>query len=136
MFSPTLFYDYYSANKWDIIDLFFIKIKAFLFLTRASTQIWDVYRYKPGNFFLHSCGGLEKGMCAIVFIAKKTNESTFNASVQQNSYLNQLSKTDQTNDPFIKKIWRKLPERLQRIAMYQAVVKIPLRFCLKRIGRY
>jgi len=134
-FSPTLFYDYYSANKWEIIDIFFIRQPAGL-----HAHIGDVYRYKPGGLDPLRNGGLEKGMYGLFVIVKKTKDSTFNAPVQQYLYTKHWHNNSKVNISWMrrwmKKIWMILPEWFKEIVRHQMVVRVPLRFYLKRIGRY
>lgn len=139
MFSPTLFYDYYSANKWDIIDQFFIKLSL-----KHNTQLWNIYNYVPDSLNGFYIGWLNIGLYAIWFIAKKTDKSTFNASVQQGYYLRRWNITPDmklrlVNKPWLNRIIDLLPEGLKDILRplyYQIIAKMPLRFFLKLIARY
>ncbi|OGW31678.1 MAG: hypothetical protein A2X54_09445 [Nitrospirae bacterium GWF2_44_13] len=159
MFSPTLFYDYYYVNKWDIIDSFFIKHSS-----QPNKHLWNIYRYEPGLLNVFAFGGLDKGTYLIYFNAEKTDDSTFDASVQQRSCVKRW-KTDTGSGlstyrnieaiskdfpggirqlllsayPKIKAIFYKIPYDLRervRLLYYKFLIKIPLRFHLKLIARY
>jgi len=146
MFSPNLFWEYYSANNWEIIDSLF-----FRYNIKNIKELWDVYSYIPGCLEGLSSGGFTEGQYGIYFVVKKTFQSTYNASVQQGSYL-EISK-DASNSENIKlespiswkkKIYLFFPKFLQPIIFslyYYALSKFPMRFQLqaiglKRIGRY
>lgn len=143
MFSPTLFYDYYSANKWEIIDALLIN---FYFSGK-----WYIYSYTPGCLDRHSNGGFNKGFCMFYFVAKKTTASTFDASVQQSLWLRHWNLTDtkskviyeENNKGLVKRILAKLPLQLRKTlrdkfgSLYHKIaIKIPLRFYLKLIAKY
>lgn len=133
MFSPTLFWDYYSANNWDIKDALF-----FRYSKKHDTELWDIYNYVPGCLDRFSFGGLNKGLYGVFFVVKKTDKSTFHASVQQGFYLN-IWKSQKTSITWKKRIVAMLPEWLKLILhpLHDYIFsKIPLRFYLKIIGRY
>ncbi|MDP3791614.1 MAG: class I SAM-dependent methyltransferase [Candidatus Omnitrophota bacterium] len=140
MFSPTLFWDYYSANNWEIKDSLFVKYSRY-----GNNYLMDAYKYVPGCLDRLSYGGLGKNIYYVFFVVKKTDTSTFNASIQQGQYLKrwpgaQAAKDAQSKrSDSLKKVAAMLPERL-RSALYLLyrfiVLKIPLKFHLKLIGRY
>jgi len=141
MFSPTLLWDYYSANNWEIKDSIFIR-----YPIRHDKELWDIYSYTPGCLDRFSYGRVGKGLYGIYFVAKKTDKSTYNASVQQRQCLKSwkgaldLENTKfQGNNSWKKKMQSAIPEKLKPISyfLYDYIsAKIPLRFNLKRIGRY
>ncbi len=80
MFSPTLFWDYYHANKYDLNE--------FLILRHNWAQTYPIqaYKYQSGCLNTVSYGGLDRAMYAIHCVATKTTQSTADAIPQQFSY--------------------------------------------------
>ena len=140
MFSPTLFWDYYSVNNWEIKESLLIRHSQ-----EPRIFLWDIYKYTPGCLDKFSFGGL-RGLHCICFVVKKTDKSTFNASVQQGAYFKKWKSTPSTgsitfgtNNSREKKNTGMLPKWLRHILhpLYVYVLsKIPLRFHLKIVGRY
>lgn len=137
MFSPGLFWDYYSANNWEIKDSLFYRHSK-----KQDKEPWDIYSYTPGCLDLFSYGGLNKGLYGVFFVVKKTNKSTYNAPVQQLHFLktwknepNTKTKESKIENSLKKKITAMLPEKLKSI-LRPLYLKIPLSFSLKFIGRY
>ncbi len=86
MFSTTLFVDYYTANKWDKIDVLLLKYP------NKHGGVWKVYQYldyKPG---LLREGDLHGPWLNFV-VAEKTPQATCNAPVQQALYCRNLGRT-------------------------------------------
>lgn len=141
MFSPTLLWDYYSANKWEIKESLFYRHPR-----EADAGLWDIYHYSPHCLDMLSYLNLSKSRYAIFFVVKKTDKSTFDASVQQKFYLEVWKGGLNTESVKFKKFysWKKkivnlLPERLKLILrpLYLYIFsKIPLRCFLKMVGRY
>lgn len=82
MFSPTFFYDYYSANKWIIHTIQVV---------RTNPQYQEIEApffadYEPGIFDHLSSGGLDAGTYGALCIAEKTKESTSTGIPQQGYY--------------------------------------------------
>lgn len=82
MFSPTVFYDYYFANKYEIV-----KSYVFEYESKHNTRPWLIYKYEPGILDSRSYGGWGRKMLGIWFVAQKTSESTCEIIPQQNLYL-------------------------------------------------
>ena len=82
MFSPTLFQDYYSANRWRILSHYFFK-------HYPNYQArWKIYRYRPGGLSAFAFSGLmSRTMCSTYFAAQKQPGTTSDADVQQGMYL-------------------------------------------------
>lgn len=140
MFSPTLFWNYYSANDWDIKDCLFVK-----YSQHGHNYLMDVYKYVPGCLDKFSYGGLNKGIYYVFVVVKKTDKSTYDASVQQGVYLEKWKSASNTKnvkikaDNQLKKMAAMLPKRLRDVLyiLYRFIVlRIPLKFYLKFIGRY
>jgi len=94
-FSPTFFYDYYSANKYLIR-------KAYLFECLDWDTPWTVYDYKPGSLdgFQGRIGGGR--VLGTFFVAQKTAESTCDVIPQQGYYQSAwVAKTHPAGQPFL-----------------------------------
>lgn len=78
MFSPTLFWDFYTTNKFEINTFQVIR-----HTINAFTDPWEASDYKPGCLDAVSFGGLDDGMYAILCVATRTTESTGDAIPQQ-----------------------------------------------------
>jgi len=84
MFSPTLFWDYYTANGYEI------NVCQVFRYHRDSMYDgkWAVSDYIPGGLSRVSMGGLDNGMYGIILIATKKPHSTFDVVPQQGKYAN------------------------------------------------
>lgn len=83
MFSPTLFWDYYQTNRWQVRAS-----NLFEYTRRPDLDLWRIYEYTPGCIDHLSFGGFTNGkLLGIWFIAEKTAQSTGNAIPQQGSYV-------------------------------------------------
>lgn len=81
MFSPTFFYDYYSANHYPILTSYIFEYAA------ADNSDWKHFAYHPGSLDALSFGGFGKKLVGIWFIAQKTANSTDNQIPQQGAYV-------------------------------------------------
>jgi SAM-dependent methyltransferase len=83
MFSPTLFNDYYVANRYTILSSLLLEYRRDL----HGSAPWLVYDYIPGSLDHLSLGGFDRGtMLGIYFIARKEQHSTFDRIPQQSYY--------------------------------------------------
>jgi SAM-dependent methyltransferase len=83
MFSPTLFFDYYSANNYEICEA-----NLFEHTKKHEVDPWMIYDYLPGCIDDMSFGGFDRGnLIGISFVARKKAESTCDAVPQQGTYL-------------------------------------------------
>jgi SAM-dependent methyltransferase len=82
MFSPTLFWDFYETNRFEINAFQLIR-----HTTRPHTDEWEISDYQPGCLNQVSFGGLDDGMYAILCIVTKTEESTGDVVPQQKVFL-------------------------------------------------
>jgi SAM-dependent methyltransferase len=80
MFSPTLFFDYFTANRFAIDTLHVIRYSP------DPAQQWDVYQYQPGKWDDLQCGGLDGNPYLIFVVATKTAQSTGDVIPQQGFY--------------------------------------------------
>jgi len=82
MFSPTLFWDYYAANQFEINSAML-----FRYTPRHDSVPWRMMEYRPGSLDAVSFGGLDDAMYGVVLIATKTAQSTGHVSPQQGAYI-------------------------------------------------
>ena len=108
MFSPTLFQDYYSANRWRILSHYF-----FQHYPNYKAR-WKIYRYKPGGLSAFAFSGMmNRTMCSTYFAAQKQPDTTGDANVQQGMYLTAWSRKGDDGDSASKSGWPALRERLK-----------------------
>lgn len=82
MFSPTLFCDYYLANKWHLSTC-----QIFTYAKDHINTAWRVYDYSPGFLDHLSFGGFEEGeMLGIWCIAEKNHDTVSDVIPQQSFY--------------------------------------------------
>lgn len=71
MFSPTMFWEYYTANFYSLETAYVIKYNQ---LNPAKKKSWNVYDYTPGSLWWASVSF--KGSMALFFVSRKTADST------------------------------------------------------------
>ncbi|WP_435183985.1 hypothetical protein ACRYJJ_03935 [Cylindrospermopsis raciborskii G7] len=76
-FSPTVFYDYYTANGFEIL-------KSCIFEVKPSINLCIVYEYDPQKFSLPRD---RFGELLVWFVARKVSDSTCNVIPQQGAYV-------------------------------------------------
>ena len=81
MFSPTLFWDYYKANGYDVNVC-----QIFRYTTDLYAGFWDVSDYIPGALTRVSLGGLDDALYGVILVATKTEHSTCDVIPQQGLY--------------------------------------------------
>lgn len=107
MFSPTLFWDFYSANGFEINKCQFFRYTKF-----HDTDPWIFGDYVPGCLDDVSFGGLGGGLYGVAVIAAKTEQSTGDHIPQQGAYVATWQKQARQR----KKVkFRKLRRRGRRI---------------------
>ncbi|MEW6264283.1 MAG: class I SAM-dependent methyltransferase [Thermodesulfobacteriota bacterium] len=82
MFSPTLFWEFYQANKFEINTT-----QVFRHTQRPDLDPWEVCDYLPGCLDPVSFGGLDDGMYSLICVATKQADSTGQAVPQQGKWL-------------------------------------------------
>jgi len=108
MFSPTLFQDYYNANRWRVLRHYF-----FQHYPNYKTR-WRIYQYKPGALSAFAFTGMmSRTMCSTYFAAQKQPDSTCDANVQQGMYLTAWSRKADRGDSVPRRGWPALRERLK-----------------------
>ncbi len=117
MFSPTLFYDYYTQNQWDIVEFFMINVPCDSFST------WDIYEYGEPGPMLEDVSF--EGRWTIFFIARKLTESTYGCNIEQHffkklwqdkqlSAANAVSLPEVNKQPgLLRRTYRMLPEQFR-----------------------
>jgi SAM-dependent methyltransferase len=81
MFSPTLFFDYFTANQFDIHS-----IQVTQSSPQQQTDPCFYADYEPGSFNSVSYGGLNNSIYGVICIARKTTQSTGHVIPQQGLY--------------------------------------------------
>lgn len=89
MFSPTLFWDYYRGNNWEV------KAANLIELTQNSdVDPWLVYEYTPSCLRELSVGGFRNGKILDTwFICQKLKHSTGSVFPQQGSYIEEWTRS-------------------------------------------
>ena len=82
MFSPTVFYDFYSVNNYNIIKSYIFEYKS-----NPNKYDWLIYDYKPGAIDYLSFGGWGKNLLGIFFVAQKTPYASGDIIPQQGAYV-------------------------------------------------
>jgi hypothetical protein len=80
MFSPTLFCDYFAANKLEVETSYLVRYSP------DPSAAWNVYRYHPREWDTLQIGGLDGSPYLNFIVAKKTAQSTSVVIPQQNFY--------------------------------------------------
>ena len=81
MFSPTLYWDFYSTNEFEINGAKLIRITG-----DHAKDPWEVVNYVPGSLDATATGGLDNKKYQLFFIATKTSRSTGDRIPQQGFY--------------------------------------------------
>jgi SAM-dependent methyltransferase len=84
MFSPTLFWDFYSANQFEINRLALSR-----YTPQHNTGPYQMTPYTPGSLRSVSFGGLDNAMYGVVVVATKTSLSSGDRVPQQGAYIDQ-----------------------------------------------
>lgn len=79
-FSPTLFLDYYSANRFDLLDLVLITTDT------DDWSRWRIQRYEPGEFDRADRSRFRDRYVVVAVAARKRADSTSDAIPQQRIY--------------------------------------------------
>jgi SAM-dependent methyltransferase len=86
MFQPTLFYDYYAANKWDLES-----IQVVQFSHNQETEPCYFTDYYPGQFDTIGYGKMGDKLYSIICVATRTINATSEVIPQQGWYSRQAS---------------------------------------------
>ncbi|SMD17405.1 class I SAM-dependent methyltransferase [Rhizobium sp. RU36D] len=98
-FSPTMFRDYYRANKFDIHDISVMRITEDPFMSRSASfsERWSaasIWPYDPVEFCRKSFGGLNEGVYYTCACVRKDEASTVGVNPMQYLF-------DKPNPPLI-----------------------------------
>lgn len=88
MFSPTLFHDYFEANRYEIQTARLLEFIHSWFAGRLLTARWRIYDYQPGCLDGVSYGGFGSSQVTLFFIACKDDVSTGHVTPQQGYFRN------------------------------------------------
>lgn len=139
MFSPTLFWDFYKTNGYEINTF-----QVFRYTQRPSIDAWEISEYKPGCLNAVSFGGLDDGMYGIFCVATKTKDSTGDRIPQQGLYLRawgigaeaeSTTQTTASNLQSIKDLIRRIPAAPQILRYVRGITR-KKGLGLKIIARY
>lgn len=100
MFSPTLFWDYYNANKFDINTAQVFRYD----VSNIYGGKWEISEYIPGSLVRVSLGGLDDGIYGVIIVATKNKSSTGDSIPQQGLYQNKKWNGTEGKDPQINQI--------------------------------
>ena len=121
MFSPTLFWDYYEANKFE-----FRQFKFFEYNRWGNTQNWIAADYQPGCLRYVSGGGLPRGQYGILVVAKKGENSSCDVVPQQHRYAKTWARTKKRKSS--RSMWvRRSKKRAEQLWKRVGVRGFPLR---------
>lgn len=81
MFSPTLFADYYAANRYEINS-----IRVARYTPRHDIDQWELWDYTPGSLDPVSFGRVDAAMYAVIVIATRGPDAICDAIPQQGMY--------------------------------------------------
>lgn len=85
-FSPTLLYDWYTVNNYEILKSLFIQYEK-----EHANKPWVAYNYKPGVLENISFGGLDAKMYGLWFVVKKNRYQDTYVIPQQGHYIRMKS---------------------------------------------
>ena len=103
MFSPTLFWDYYTENRFEINSIRLIR-----YTLLYDKDAWLVMNYEPGCLDRLSHGGLDNGMYAVATIVTKRADTTGSGVPQQGAYTKVWSARGAQSE--------RMPSRVDKIA--------------------
>ena len=86
-FCPTLFHDYYAANRWEILDMHLVQVEGW------SDDNWFMTQYTAGTLDWLSFGGAPAGAHLVSALVRRTAESTADRVPQQSWFTRWTSTT-------------------------------------------
>lgn len=89
MFSPTLFWDFYSANRQKIVSCELFRYS----MQEHDTDRWVMGKYVPGSLEKFSMGGLGGGCFGVAALIERESAITKITVPQQGMYLSMWSNT-------------------------------------------
>jgi len=108
-FPPSLFFDYYTANNYEIISALLCKV------FRRKNRSYLAYNYLPNRFEAYSYGRWSGTMLSNVVVVRKTSMSTSGKFSQQSRYEELFwggisSPISSERESFKKQLARKFPK--------------------------
>lgn len=95
MFSPTLFWDFYSANEQEILSCELFRYA----MPEHDTAPWTFGKYTPGSLGKASMGGLGGGCFGVAALVKRTRAIDKITVPQQGMYVSMWSSSKGTAPP-------------------------------------
>jgi SAM-dependent methyltransferase len=141
MFSPTMFYDYFAANNYEIEAARVCEFTHTWLGHRLYTSHWRVYDYTPGCLDDLSYGGFGHRQVGLFFVATRTPESTCDV-VPQQSYFRRvwddpartLQHTESSDQGPVARATSHLEQSLARLAEHNSPMLAVLLF-FKHLAR-
>ncbi len=131
MFSPTLFFDYYQANRFQLQPIQMIRYRP------QAIFSWKIAPYTPESFAPFSFGGLDHSMYAVYCIATKEQASSSDQIPSQFRYQENLwiHQSEVSSFPILKH-WIKKVAFLYRFSLvcYRMYKKLKLFKKFSRLG--
>lgn len=94
MFSPTLFWDYYSANEFEINTVNIVR-----YTPQHTVDSWLIYKYDPGCLSGDVMwGGLDAAMYGLFVVVTRTTASTSHRIPQQGWYIRRWADTGSSSE--------------------------------------
>lgn len=79
-FSPTFYLDYYTANRFDILEILLVQ-------SRSNDHPWFIHEYSPGSLAKTQYGGLDDKLYGTLCLVRKRADSTWGQVPMQGVYL-------------------------------------------------
>jgi hypothetical protein len=95
MFSPTLFWDFYSVNEQEIIACELFRY----YMPEHDSAPWIFGQYSPGSLDKHSMGGLGGGSFGVAVLVQRTREIEKIIIPQQGMYVSMWDEATKTVGP-------------------------------------
>ena len=86
MFCPTLFWDWYTANGWQVPAAYWYEFEPFWFRSKFASPPWRIRRYSPGALDACSYGGFGRRQVALFFVAERVAGARADVIPQQSYY--------------------------------------------------
>jgi SAM-dependent methyltransferase len=86
MFSPTLFWDYWTTNGYSIDAAYWFEFEPFWFRSKFVAPPWRIRRYTPGSLDAYGYGGFGHRQVSLFFVATRGEEATRGEVPQQSYY--------------------------------------------------
>jgi len=119
-FSPSVFYDYYSANNYELISSLLCRV------SRRKNRSYRAFRYLPVRFESKSYGGWGRAMLSNIVVVKKHSLSSSGKLPQQSRYTEIFWQNRDSDDLAKDLSWKKnLALRFPRIRYWYVRFRRP-----------